>query len=192
MSEVHAHADKNTSIFKITVNLAVTCLVSGAILAAAYFITHDTAVLKEKELETKSKQALVSSATTFTAVEGEEAMTEAKGADGKTVAYIVQVEPKGYGGAIKMLVAVTPDQKVYNFKILSANETPGLGTKAAESPFKDQFPGKTSEQLVVTKDASEKTKIQAITGATITSRAVTKGVKDAVDQVAAYLGEGKS
>ncbi|MEL4106791.1 FMN-binding protein [Oscillospiraceae bacterium WX1] len=192
MSEHAVHTDNNSSILKITVNLAVTCLVSGAILAGAYFLTRPIAAKQEVLMEQKSKQALVSDAASFEEVEGQKEMSVAKAQDGSIVAYVVSVESRGYGGAIKMLVAVTPEGKVYNFKILSANETPGLGTKASESPFKDQFPGKTSEQLVVTKDPSNTTNVQAMTGATITSKAVTKGVKAAVDEVNAYLGEGNS
>lgn len=189
MSEMHA--DKNSSIFKITINLAVTCLISGIILAFAFYITHPIAVEKEKDMTAKAMQALVPNATAFTPVSGEENMTEAT-ADGKVIAYIVQVEPKGYAGAIDIQVAVTPDGKVMNYKIVKSNETPGLGANAEKEPFMKQFPGKTSDQLVVTKDASKTENIQAMTGATITSNAVTKGVKEAVDEVVAYMeGAGK-
>ena len=184
-----AHDEKKNSIFKIAINLALTCLVAGVILAAAYYITHPIALEKEKEMTAKSMQALVPDATAFTAVDGEEKMTAAS-ADGKIVAYIVTVEPKGYGGAIVTQVAVTPDGKVINYKITKSNETPGLGENAKKEPFIGQFPGKTSEQLVVTKDAAKTENIQAMTGATITSKAVTKGVKEAVDRVNTYVGEG--
>jgi electron transport complex protein RnfG len=107
---------------------------------------------------------------------------------GKVIAYVVSEDPKGYGGAIDMLVAVSPEGKVINFTITTSNETPGLGSKASDEPFKGQFPGKTSNQLAVTKDASKKDNIQAMTGATITSKAVTKGVKEAVDAVADITG----
>lgn len=186
MSEIHA--EKKTSIFKISFNLAFTCLISGIILASAYYITHPIAVEKEKDMTAKAMRALVPAATTFTSVSGEENMTEAS-ADSKVIAYIVQVEPKGYAGAIVMQVAVTPDGKVMNYKIVRSNETPGLGSNAEKEPFMKQFPGKTSDQLVVTKDASKTENIQAMTGATITSNAVTKGVKEAVDEVVTFLGE---
>jgi electron transport complex protein RnfG len=187
MSEHEAATEKKSGIFRIAINLTLTCLICGAILAVAYYLTHPIAVEKAKELETMSMQALVPDAETFAAVDGHEEMFAAE-SGGKTIAYVVTEAPKGYGGAIKMLVAVTADGKVINFSITGSNETPGLGSKASEPPFKDQFPGKTSDQLVVTKDASKKDEIQAMTGATISSKAVTKGVKDAVDAVAAYVG----
>jgi Na+-translocating ferredoxin:NAD+ oxidoreductase subunit G len=185
-----AHVEKKDSIFKIAINLTLTCLISGVILASAYYITHPIAVEKEKELTVKAMQSLVPDATTFAAVEGEDNMTAAS--DGsKVIAYIVEVEPKGYGGAIVTQVAVTPDGKVINYKITKSNETPGLGENAKNASFMNQFAGKTSEQLVVTKDTSKTDNIQAMTGATITSKAVTKGVKEAVDRVNAFVGEGK-
>ena len=74
-----------------------------------------------------------------------------------------------------------------DYTVLEANETPGLGDRGAKSPFKDQFKGKKLENLEVTKEAGVKDKIQAMTGATISSRAFTLGVKQAV-QKAAELG----
>ena len=86
-----------------------------------------------------------------------------------------------------MLTAVSMDGTVIDYTVLEANETPGLGDRGAKSPFKDQFKGKKAANLEVTKNASEKDKIQAMTGATISSRAFTKGVKEAVEK-AAQLG----
>lgn len=185
-----AQEGKKTSILKITINLAVTCLISGLILACAYYITHPIAVEKAKMLEQMSMKELVPTAETFTAVNGHSGMYQAKSA-GKVVAYVMSEAPKGYGGAIDMLVAVSSDGKVLNFSITSSNETPGLGSKASDAPFKNQFSGKTAADLVVTKDVSKKNNIQAMTGATITSKAVTKGVKEAVSAVADYTGGKK-
>lgn len=185
MSEVQV--ENKTGIFKIAVNLAVTCLISGAILAGAYYLTHPIAVEKAKMLRDLSMKSLVPDAETFVQVEGDEDMYQAKTGE-QVVAYVVSVEPKGYGGAIRMLVAVTPDGAVIDYSISSMNETPGLGSKAGEEPFKSQFAGKTSGDLIVTKDTDDTSKVQAITGATISSRAVTKGVKEAVDAVTALEG----
>ncbi len=93
------------------------------------------------------------------------------------MAYIVPSESKGYGGKIKMLVAVTADSKVIDFSILEHNETPGLGDNAQKPEFRQMFAGKGADKLTVTKDPANKDNIQAMTGATISSRAVTKGVR---------------
>lgn len=183
------HTSKEDSILKIALNLTGACFISGLIIAGTYFLTHDIAVQKEAELKTLALKSMVTEADTYDLIEGKtDWYTASK--DGKTIAYIVPAESKGYGGAIKMLVAVTPDGLVKNFNILTSKETPGLGDKAAKPQFSKQLMGKNAEHLKVTKDPSDKENIIAISGATITSKAVTLGVKNAVDEVAHFLKEG--
>ena len=179
-------ADKNESgIFKVAMNLILTCLVSGCIIGVVYAATSKIAYEKAEQMKQDSMKALVD-ADQFVPVPGEtDTFIAQKG--GQKVAYIIPTAPKGYGGAIKMLTAVSMDGTVMDYTVLEANETPGLGDRGAKSPFKDQFKGKKLENLEVTKSASEKDKIQAMTGATISSRAFTLGVKQAV-QKAAELG----
>ncbi|MDS1029195.1 RnfABCDGE type electron transport complex subunit G [Bacillota bacterium LX-D] len=182
-----AHAEKNDSIVKIAFNLIMACFVSGAIIAGTYAFTNPIAVQKQIEAKNKAMQELVKDAETFKPVDGKKDWYAAiKG--GKEIAYVVPGESKGYGGAIQMLVAVTADGKVIDYSVLKMNETPGLGDKGAKEPFKTQFIGKTAEQLEVTKDPGNKENIQALTGATITSKAVTKGVREAVEEVTEFTG----
>jgi len=106
-----------------------------------------------------------------------------KGVSGDAVSgYAVSVEPKGYGGKINMIVGISSDGSVSGVTIVSMNETPGLGTKASDPNFIKQYQGvKPSDSLQVVKQgASKKGDVQALTGATVTSRAVTKGVSDAI------------
>lgn len=87
-----------------------------------------------------------------------------------------------------MLVGVTADGKVIDFTILEANETPGLGDNASKPAFRDQLKDKSADKLVVVKDPSKKENVQAMTGATISSRAVTLGVRNAVEAVTQFTG----
>lgn len=184
------HVQKEYSILQIALNLTATCFVSGAIIATLYFFTHPLAIQQEKITQQNTMKALVADAEDFKAVDGKEGWyTAEKG--GETVAYVVPSETKGYGGTIKLMVAIDKDNKVINYDIISANETPGLGDNAAKEPFKKQFRSKGSDDLVVTKDPSNTKNIQAMTGATISSKAVTKGVKQAVDEVAEFAGGAK-
>ncbi|QOX64155.1 FMN-binding protein [Anoxybacterium hadale] len=191
MSETHdthaAHVEKEYSILQIAMNLTIACLVSGIILATTYFITHPIAVEKAKMLEEQAMKDLVAEADSFNAVEGQEGWFAAEKA-GSIIAYIVPSESKGYGGTIKIMVAVSTDGKVIDYNILSMNETPGLGDSAAKDFFRDRIKGKTSDDLIVVKDPSNKENVQALTGATITSRAVTEGVRAAVDEVIEFTG----
>lgn len=181
------HKNKEYSIFQITFNLAMVCIACGILIATVYYFTAPITEKKNAELKQESMQELVQDADSFVAVDGKDEWYEAQ-KDGQTIAYVVPASTKGYGGTIELLVAVGTDSTVLDFQILSANETPGLGSNASKDSFRSQFAGKTSDALTVVKDKTNKENIQAMTGATITSTAVTKGVKEAVDEVAAYMG----
>lgn len=180
-------ADNEHSILKIASNLAMACFISGVVIGSVYYVTAPVAAEKAVQMKQESMKALVSDADSFQPVDGHEGWFAAmKG--GAAKAYIVPSETKGYGGRIKMLVAVSAGGKVIDFNILEHNETPGLGDNAQKPAFRGQFAGKASEHLTVVKDKGNKDDIQAMTGATISSRAVTKGVKQAVDEVTAFTG----
>lgn len=99
------------------------------------------------------------------------------------VGYAIKVSPKGYGGLLDIMVGVSTDGKVSGIKILSHTETPGLGANAPKPEFSGQFKDKpiVSKLEVVKIAPTKENQIQAITGSTITSKAVTLGVNDAVD-----------
>ncbi len=181
--------DKNDNIFAIGINLTIACLLSGTIIAGVYSVTAPVAARERENLKTRAMQELVADAQTFKPIEGK---TEWYAAvkDGQTLAYVVPAESKGYGGAIKMVTAIGPDGKILNYKILIHNETPGLGDKAAQPKFANQFAGKGPADLEVVKTPTDKN-IQALTGATITSRAVTKGIREAAEEVARYTAGQK-
>lgn len=181
---------KNYSIAQIALNLMAACFISGLVIAVTYYITNPIAIKQAAIEKTTTMKELVTDADSFKAVDGK---TEWFAADkgGKTVAYVIPAVTKGYGGAIDMLVAVSTDGKVINYAIVTANETPGLGANASLKPFESKFQGKASSDLEVTKDPSNTKNIQAMTGATITSKAVTKGVKAAVDEVVQFVGGKK-
>ena len=98
----------------------------------------------------------------------------------------------GYGGPIEILVGLRSDGTINSMEVLRAdNETPGLGSKTKEPKFRDQFRDKKAADTrwaAVTKDGGE---IQAITGATISSRAVTEAVKAGLDAFARHADEIK-
>jgi electron transport complex protein RnfG len=187
MSDAHIKVNKEYSIFEIAINLVITCLVSGVIIGLVYFITNPIAVQKKEIAKQESMRSLVSDADNFKAVPDKDQWFEAE-KGGQVVAYVVPGESKGYGGEIKMLVAVKPTGEVIDYTITTSNETPGLGENASKKPFRSEFKGKKEGNLTVTKDPSDKDDIQAMTGATISSRAVTLAVKNAVHEVTEFTG----
>ena len=107
--------------------------------------------------------------------------------------YVVEAVPSGYGGEIHMAVGVDGAGQVTGVQIISHTETSGLGANAAANSaagqsFRDQFLGATG-QLAVTQDGGT---IDALTGATMTSRAVTQGVNAALACAAALEGGSTS
>jgi RnfABCDGE-type electron transport complex G subunit len=105
--------------------------------------------------------------------------------DGSPSGYIVESYHKGYAGAPQMFVALDSGLKVLKIEVMSHNETPGLGDVIEEAWFKEQFRNKELGQLEVIKGETED-KIQAITGATISSKAITYGARDAVEALEKY------
>lgn len=99
-------------------------------------------------------------------------------ASGAVAGYAVKGrDAGGYGGDVVLMVGLEADRKtVVRYRKLEANETPGLGMKLVSPEFADQFSGKDAASLKVRKDGGE---IDAITSATITSRAVCRAIEDA-------------
>ena len=182
--------DKNDSIFKIALNLTVACLISGCIIAATYYITADTAVKAAISLRDETMKTMVDGSTDIKEIQSKADWYEVY-KDSDLMGYIIPTDTKGYGGTMELLVAVDKDLKVMTYKIITSKETPGLGENAGKSAFVSQFIGKTVEHLVVTKDASDTQDIQAMSGATISSKAVTVGVKNAVEELKTYLEGGQ-
>ena len=170
--------------------LTGVCLVCGSLLAAVNAVTKDI-------IEETARKNLVASIAAVLPEGGE--LSESKASDaagigeyyvrsseGAPVAYAVKSTTNGFGGALTLMVGVLPDGTVYNTSVLEHTETPGLGAKCTEeeSHFRTQFKG-FKGALKVTKDGGE---IDAITASTITSRAFTLAVKQAVDLVQSLNG----
>ena len=107
------------------------------------------------------------------------------------VGIVFTVAPKGYAGPIETMVGVRADSTISAIRIASAaegmRETPGLGARVLEDTFRNQFKGLKHDDLYLAKEGG---RIDAITAATISSNAVTSGVRKGVERYICYLGEG--
>lgn len=113
--------------------------------------------------------------------------------DGNVVGYVMSAtSPSGYGGDIKIALGISvSDASITGFSVLSNSETAGLGAKCTEDEFKSQFAGKSANGITLTKSgAQNETEIDAISGATITSSAVTDAVNSAMAFYNNVLKEG--
>ena len=93
---------------------------------------------------------------------------------------ITTTDGEGYGGNIQITVGITADGTVSGISFLSISETAGLGMKATEPAFYEQYQGKQTDKFVVSKDGGDGEPIDALSGATFTSRAVTGAVNIAL------------
>ena len=91
---------------------------------------------------------------------------------------VITTVANGYGGKIEVMTGIQTDGEVSGVNILSMEETPGLGARGKEDGFLRQYRGYNSPNLAVSKDGGE---INALSGATITSRAITRAVGEAIE-----------
>ena len=114
-------------------------------------------------------------------------------AKGEVIGFALKVTSKiGYAGDIQMMIGITSKGEILDIQIISMNETPGLGTKVSEPAFRDQFKGKSLEngaKFVLKKDDSSNYDLDAVSGATISSRAVTYAVHRVVTFYEAHKAE---
>jgi electron transport complex protein RnfG len=182
-------------MMKITLSLVAIFIVAGMIMGVTYKYTAPVRFAAEKKEKEEALKEMAPEATDPIKQAGEwtannkpyEYFEATSG--GKPVAHIASTAGKGYSSYIKMLVSLTPDLKIRDVKILGHEETPGLGDQVEDKNFLDQFKGKSLAQIVLVK-AETKENIQAISGATYSSRGVTKGVKDAVQMLIDKYGAG--
>ena len=170
-------------ILRLTLTLLLITAVVAGLLA---FVNELTAGRIDELTRQKAEQAMreVLPAQDYTPLDAAlpQGVTEAyrAGDDG----YVVRVAPNGFGGAIDMMVGVDPNRTVTGVSIISQSETASLGANCTREDFRAQFVG-LAGGLAVTKDGGP---IDALTGATVTSRAVTKGVNLALECVKEVLG----
>lgn len=167
--------------------LAITAICTG-LLGQINSMTAPVIAENKEASKQAAMKTLLTEAEEFVAVEDiqSDAVMElyvAKAA-GETVGFVAKVAPSGYGGPIETLVGMDTEGQVKGIQILTIAETPGLGANAKTPDFLAQFEQKLPP-LNVVKSAPAENDICAITGATITTNAVTLGVNEA----AAYINE---
>ena len=163
-------------IFGLVLSLTLISGVCAAVLAFVNRLTQEPIRATAAANEQKAVKAVLPSAVAT--VEANGPVFVGKDAAGKVVGYAAKgADAGGYGGDIVLMVGFEADRKtVVCYKTLAAAETPGLGMKLNAPEFAGQFAGRDGSALSVPKDGGE---IEAITSATITSRAVCRAIADA-------------
>ena len=171
------------NILNLSVVLLIIAAVSGAILGITYTITKEPIAKQVKLEEEKALKDIFPEATSFnlTTAKDNYIYHEVYSKD-KLIGYAIDASGKGFSGIIKIKIGLNPDKKtIKNIKIVKQGETPGLGTRIKRKKFTEQFMNKTLKQILLKKD-SNKGSIDAITGATISSRAVSEAVQKSITE----------
>jgi len=188
-------SEKNNKFFivKLALILFAITFIATILLTLCNYITKDKIALLEKQNAENARQSVISGAI-FEKVDLDESIIkehsdcgtiEAYRAEknGKFAGYCISVAPTGYIGQINMIVGINPDLSFAGIKIISMSETPGLGAKAADKEFYEQFSDgkKGTLSVVKNKTTPAENEINAVTGATITSKTITKGANCALE-----------
>ena len=167
--------------------LTIICLVVTALLAGTNFITKDIVAERAAATAQASRKQVLPAAASF------EEVTIAEEGNGMYAGLDAagEVVGKGYGGAVNVMTGMTKDGEITAVTLVSHSETPGLGAKAGNDAFISQYQGAAPQGgFAVTKNApTADSQVQAVTGATITSKAVTSAVNEAIELYETY-GKG--
>ena len=186
-------AKKPSTLINMLVALLVITAVSGGLLGLVYGMTKDAIA----EVDLKKNQAAIEAVLQCdTPIDHlQEATIDelpcnlAYDAQGNLIGAAVKTYSNaGFNGRIELMVGLLADGTINAVSVLSQSETPGLGANMVNPKFKDQFNGKNpaSYNLTVTKDGGD---VDAITAATISSRAFSGAVRLACDSFEAHKRE---
>jgi len=158
--------------------LAFICMVAAGLLAAVNKLTAPRILAAAQAEEEASLKEVMPEAAGFSAVKednGQELLYyKALDEEGKTIGVVFKASGKGYSSVIQTLAGMRPDGSLSAIKVISLNETPGLGMQVKENKFTAQFKGR---------DSGDLSGVQAITGATISSRAVIEAVQEKAREI---------
>ena len=175
--------------FKLGFTLFLITAAAVLVLALVHNLTAGTIALHAEEQRQTAMVSVMPGANVFSEMYCEDTtINRISGAYNDTtfLGYCVEVTPHGFGGDIHLMVGVDANGSVTGASILGHRETISLGANATDPAFLNQYIGK-SGSITVNKGTNA---IQAVTGATITSKAVTQGINTALTAVLNYDAEG--
>lgn len=188
-------------IMKTGIILLVLCLVATLALAVTNELTKAPIAAQRATKTAAARQEVLPLADPEGFVQLEEAKLNeviaadssvvdvyiGKSVDGEVIGYVITTNPKGFGGIVETFVGIDTKGVITGVRIGTHAETPGLGDVATQPEFYEQYNDMSVEHVIgVSKVSGSETEIQAISGATITSKAVTDGVNSAANAYNAF------
>ncbi len=186
LSSIKTFFQKNEGLIKPTVVMIAICAVVTLALSSTNLLTEQKILRLSQENEKRAMQRLLVADdynNKTLDVDGAQVGYYEAVSDGSAVGYIFVTSAKGYGGDVSVMTAINTDGTINAVEILdAANETPGLGQNVTKSSFYGQYSGLTEKITVVKNGAQSKNnEIKAVTGATISSKAVSAAVNTSLD-----------
>lgn len=199
-----ASAEKKATSFVVdAMKLMCITLIAGFLLGLVYYITYEPIQQALRDATNRAYKQVYEEAVEFTDNPDSDAMiaaaadqiasqgfgnvlvdkvVDAKDASGNVIGHIINTTSKeGFGGAVSISVGIQESGTLNGIAFLSISESAGLGMNARDTDWYKQFAGRGADRYSVTKTGSaNESEIDAISGATITSRAVTNAVNTAV------------
>lgn len=182
-------------IFKLGLILFSFSLIAAILLAFTYQATLEPITRSRAAADLEARKQVFPEADEFTALE-EGKLTAIKQAEpailevfeaksgGQMIGYVVKTSANGFGGKLEVVVGTDPEGKLKGIRLGNNSETPGLGDNANKPAFYEQYVDKSiMDPIGVNKGTPGSNEIQAMTGATVTSKAVT----DAINLVKAVI-----
>ena len=184
-------------ILKPAATLFITAVITIAAVSVVYSLTLEPIERQARRTRETAMRAVLPAASDFRelALEGADgsitAVFEAS-SGGLLLGYVLALSPVGYSGNIDLMVGISArDEKITGVRILRHSETPGLGALAARESFYRRFDNRPLIPLTVVRSSPGEHEISAITSSTITTRAITNAVNEAINWYgAARSGEG--
>ena len=176
-----------------TVSLFLICVFVTAALALTNNVTADKIADNELQSKNQSMKNVCPEAQTFDELIPD-VLYEGKDEGGTTVGYAISTSTQGYGGQVKVMTGIADGEIIGVDVFYNDDETPGLGKNTSNESFRDQYKGlNVDEDIVVSKDdqSGNAQTVDAVTSATISSRAVTKAVNEACQIYTEHIKEGE-
>lgn len=200
----------NKQMIRDSLILFAITLIAGLLLGGVYAITKNPIAKTQEDKKNEAYQAVFTDAAEFTevtdAADAQQILADAgytkdridevkaaMDADGNILGYVMTItSSEAYGGELQLAMGIRMDGTVNGISFLSLSETIGLGMEAKKPEFQEQFAGKQVEQFVYSKTgAAADNEIDALSGATITTNAVTNAVNAGISYAGA-LGAGSA
>lgn len=169
--------------------LFLIAAIASGILAFVNGFTKPIIEENQRQLEIQARQVVLPQAATFEFVEANLPYYRGYDEDGNLVGYTFMAIGSGYSGDIQTMVGADTALLVTNISIISQTETPGLGANCTRPDFTDQYSNKCIDRIRIDKDGGY---ITTITGATITTRALSNSIVDALKQLGKQLKTAES